>query len=106
MIFDIGWLTTLIYANGNSQSSSSASAIRASRASRLGAKASRIVRIIRIIRFVKLYKQAQILLEKELQKQGPSGEEDDRLLKKKRTKVTNVEENPNRIDDSGIIQNI
>ena len=66
LIFDIQWITNLMFGSGGGQSAQNATSLaRASRASRVATRAGRIVRIVRLVRLVKLYKHAQqVLMEK------------------------------------------
>ena len=75
LIFDIGWISNLIFGTGNGSGAAGAAKLaRAGRASRVGTRAGRIVRVvrlIRLIRIVKLYKAAQTTLA---QKEGINAE--------------------------------
>jgi len=67
LIFDIGWLSNLVFGTTGSTPGAAGAArlARAGRASRVGTRAGRIVRVvrlIRLIRIVKLYKAAQTTL--------------------------------------------
>jgi len=78
LIFDIGWISNLIFGTGNGSGAAGAAKLaRAGRASRVGTRAGRIVRVvrlIRLIRIVKLYKAAQTTLA---QKEGINDEYDE-----------------------------
>ena len=80
LIFDIGWLSNLVFGTTGSTPGAAGAArlARAGRASRVGTRAGRIVRVvrlIRLIRIVRLYKAAQSTLAQVPPEQGVNDDE-------------------------------
>lgn len=61
LLFDIGYLSDMIFQVGNSEGTQGLQIARAGRTSRVGTRAARIVRIVRL---VKLYKHTKKMIDK------------------------------------------